>query len=174
MAGGIQEARVSHPSLVLCPSRHGAVGAHPQCRHWQHVQKWGSSVCFHHSPFICGLLRVFDSFFLPCNEWEFSDVPLGAASFLAVVNSAFVQTSAYSVPIEQLHVCRFWNLELWSEWCNCEGEAKGTTTKETSLVFVMELWWIFLISNFDRIKCLLNSMCVRLVHANAEPCYFSP
>lgn len=81
---------------LCCPFRHGAVGAHPQCHHWQHVQTWGSSVCFHQPPFICGLMGVFGSFFLPCHQWVFSDVPLGAVSFLAMLNSAFGQTSAYS------------------------------------------------------------------------------
>lgn len=100
-------------------------------------------------------------FLLVTNERVFSDVPLEAVSFLAMVNSGFALTSAYSVSIEQPHVCRFLNLELWSEWCNYEGEAEGTTTKKISYFgFVMELWSFFLISNFVKIKCLLNHVCV--------------
>lgn len=114
---GIQEAPVSHPNLVLCPFRHGErCGCTPTVSSLADVQTWGSSGCFHQSPFICGLLPVFDTFSLLCNERLFSDIPLGAVSFLAVVNSAVVQTSAYSISIEQLHVCRLLNLELWSEW----------------------------------------------------------
>lgn len=160
------------PGSTCVPSKPCAVSLLAQGLLWVHTHSviTGSTsksgvapTCLHQSPLICGLLTLFDSFFLSRNERVFSDILLGEVSLLAMVNSSFVQTSAYSISIEQLNFCRFLNLELWSEWCNCEGEAEGPTTKETShtFAFVTELWWFFLISNFVRVKCLLNSVRVR-------------
>lgn len=128
MAGGIQEASVSLPGLVLCPC---VVGAHPQCHHWQQVPTGEfSSVPSH-----LWVSAVGDSSSLARHERLFSAVPL-EQSFLAVLNSAFVQASASSVSIEQLQVCRFWNLELWSECGIVRERQKGQPPKK-HLIFLV-------------------------------------
>lgn len=178
MAGGFRKHLCPIWALCCVPSGTGSVWVHTHSVIIGSMSKSGVAQCvfISHLSFVGCLFTVFDSFSLACNERVFSDIPLGALSFLAVVNCGFVQTSAYSISIEQLNVGTFLNLELWSKWCNCEGEAEGTTTKETfhTFGFVAELWWLILISNFVRIKCLLSCVCMRLVLANADFCCFSP